>query len=119
MKRGPNPKPTPAQTIRIMLAIGHPILRDGLHRLLEAECGLKVIGEACDGAEAVNLARIDAVMNGEFWIDQELASKSPEPEPPDSDPADPSLVRSPRPKGPRTLPSQRLRWLAINGFHTW
>jgi DNA-binding NarL/FixJ family response regulator len=45
------------QTIRILIADDHPIFRDGLRRLLEAEPGLKVIGEACDGAEAVKLAR--------------------------------------------------------------
>jgi len=45
------------QTIRIVIADDHPIFRDGLRRLLEAEPGLKVIGEASDGAEAVKLAR--------------------------------------------------------------
>jgi DNA-binding NarL/FixJ family response regulator len=43
--------------IRILIADDHPIFRDGLRRLLEAEPGMKVIGEACDGAEAVKLAR--------------------------------------------------------------
>jgi DNA-binding NarL/FixJ family response regulator len=43
--------------IRIVIADDHPIFRDGLRRLLEAEPDLKVIGEACDGAEAVRLAR--------------------------------------------------------------
>lgn len=46
-----------SQTIRIVTADDHPIFRDGLRRLLEAEPGLKVVGEACDGAEAVKLAR--------------------------------------------------------------
>ena len=45
------------QPIRIVIADDHPIFRDGLRRLLEAEPDLKVIGEARDGAEAVNLAR--------------------------------------------------------------
>ena len=40
-----------------MIADDHPIFRDGLRRLLEAEPGLKVIGEACDGAEAVKMVR--------------------------------------------------------------
>ena len=39
------------QPIRIVIADDHPIFRDGLRRLLEAESGLKVIGEASDGAE--------------------------------------------------------------------
>jgi DNA-binding NarL/FixJ family response regulator len=46
-----------SQPIRIVIADDHPIFRDGLRRLLEAEPGLKVIGEAQDGAEAVRLAR--------------------------------------------------------------
>ena len=46
-----------SQPIRIVIADDHPIFRDGLRRLLEAESDLKVIGEACDGAEAVQLAR--------------------------------------------------------------
>jgi DNA-binding NarL/FixJ family response regulator len=45
------------QPIRIVIADDHPIFRDGLRRLLETEPDLKVIGEACDGAEAVKLAR--------------------------------------------------------------
>ncbi len=44
------------ENINILIADDHPIFRDGLRRLLEAE-GLKVIGEACDGAEAVRMAR--------------------------------------------------------------
>ena len=46
-----------SQPIRIVIADDHPIFRDGLRRLLEAEPGLKVLGEASDGAEAVRLAR--------------------------------------------------------------
>ncbi len=46
-----------SQTVRIVIADDHPIFRDGLRRLLETESDLKVIGEACDGAEAVKLAR--------------------------------------------------------------
>src|SRR2546427_11932769 len=45
------------QTVRIVIADDHPIFRDGLRRLLEAEPDLKVVGEACDGAEAVKLVR--------------------------------------------------------------
>jgi two-component system, NarL family, nitrate/nitrite response regulator NarL len=43
--------------IRIVVADDHPIFRDGLRRLLETESDLKVVGEACDGAEAVKLVR--------------------------------------------------------------
>jgi len=45
------------QSVRIVIADDHPIFRDGLRRLLETEPDLKVIGEACDGNEAVKLAR--------------------------------------------------------------
>ena len=37
---------------RVLLADDHTMLREGLRRSLEAE-GLDVIGEACDGEEAV------------------------------------------------------------------
>ena len=46
-----------SQPVRIVIADDHPIFRDGLRRLLEAESDLKVIGEACDGTEAVKMAR--------------------------------------------------------------
>jgi two-component system, NarL family, nitrate/nitrite response regulator NarL len=43
-------EPTP---IRVVIADDHPIFRDGLRRLLGAEPGFEVIGEAGDGHEAV------------------------------------------------------------------
>ena len=45
------------QPVRLVIADDHPIFRDGLRRLLEAEADLKVLGEASDGAEAVKLAK--------------------------------------------------------------
>src|SRR5436309_1065861 len=42
--------------VRILIADDHPIFRDGLRRLLQAE-GLHVVGEAPNGEEAVKLAR--------------------------------------------------------------
>jgi len=42
--------------IRILVADDHPIFRDGLRKLLEAEPDFRVIGEASDGQEAVKLA---------------------------------------------------------------
>jgi DNA-binding NarL/FixJ family response regulator len=44
-------------SIRILIADDHPIFRDGLRRLLETEPGLKVVGEASDGADAIKLTR--------------------------------------------------------------
>ncbi|HZR65016.1 MAG TPA: response regulator transcription factor [Terriglobales bacterium] len=46
-----------SQPVRILIADDHPIFRDGLKRLLESEGEFKVVGEACDGVEAVQLAR--------------------------------------------------------------
>src|SRR6266481_2131379 len=43
--------------IRILIADDHPIFRDGLKRLLESEREFKVVGEACDGVEAVSMVR--------------------------------------------------------------
>jgi len=42
---------------RILIADDHPIFRDGLRKLIEAEQGLSVVGEAADGEEAVKYAR--------------------------------------------------------------
>jgi two-component system, NarL family, nitrate/nitrite response regulator NarL len=46
-----------ANSIRILIADDHPIFRDGLRRLLEAEREFRVVGEAADGEQAVKLAR--------------------------------------------------------------
>lgn len=43
--------------IRILIADDHPIFRDGLKRLLESEPDLRVVGEACDGIEAIELVK--------------------------------------------------------------
>jgi DNA-binding NarL/FixJ family response regulator len=40
-----------------VIADDHPIFRDGLKRLLEAEAGFAVVGEASDGEEAVRQTR--------------------------------------------------------------
>jgi DNA-binding NarL/FixJ family response regulator len=45
------------KTTRIVIADDHPIFRDGLRKLLEAEPGLMVVGEAEDGAQATKLVR--------------------------------------------------------------
>ena len=48
--------PEAAHPVRILIADDHPIFRDGLRRLLEADPGLTVVGEAADGSEALKLA---------------------------------------------------------------
>lgn len=47
----------PYGVVRIVVADDHPIFRDGLRRLLEAERGFQVIGEAGDGLEALRLVQ--------------------------------------------------------------
>jgi two-component system nitrate/nitrite response regulator NarL len=46
-----------SEVIRVAIADDHPILREGLRRLLEDEGGFEVVGQASDGLEAVRLAR--------------------------------------------------------------
>jgi DNA-binding NarL/FixJ family response regulator len=43
--------------IRILIADDHPIVRDGLRRLLETEKDFTVVGQAPDGREAVKMVR--------------------------------------------------------------
>ena len=44
-------------SIRVAIADDHALVRAGFRALIEAEPGLEVVGEAADGAEAVDLAR--------------------------------------------------------------
>jgi DNA-binding NarL/FixJ family response regulator len=44
-------------TVRILVVDDHPIVRQGLKTLLEGHTGWEVIGEASDGAEALEKAR--------------------------------------------------------------
>ncbi|MGB7135413.1 MAG: response regulator transcription factor [Acidobacteriaceae bacterium] len=43
--------------IRILIADDHPLFRDGLRRLLQAEPGFEVVGESADGDGILALAR--------------------------------------------------------------
>jgi DNA-binding NarL/FixJ family response regulator len=43
--------------IRVAIADDHALVRAGFRALIEAEPGLEVVGEAADGAEAIELAR--------------------------------------------------------------
>ena len=42
-------------TIDIVISDAHPIFREGLRKLLEAEPGLRIVGEAADGKETVRV----------------------------------------------------------------
>jgi DNA-binding NarL/FixJ family response regulator len=47
---------TTTVTVRILLVDDHPIVRQGLKTILEGHSGWEVVGEAADGAEAVEKA---------------------------------------------------------------
>jgi DNA-binding NarL/FixJ family response regulator len=47
---------TAPDTIRLLLADDHPVVRDGLRGMFSGAPGFEVVGEAADGAEAVALA---------------------------------------------------------------
>lgn len=44
-------------TIRILIADDHPMMRRGLSALIISETGLELVGEAADGIEAIQMAR--------------------------------------------------------------
>jgi len=45
------------ETIRVLIADDHPIVREGLRTILGFQEGVEVVGEASDGQEAVDLAQ--------------------------------------------------------------
>jgi DNA-binding NarL/FixJ family response regulator len=45
----------PQSTIDIVISDSQPIFREGLRKLLEAEPGLRIVGEAADGEETVRI----------------------------------------------------------------
>lgn len=50
------PGPEGSKKIRVLIADDHPIVRDGLRRLLELEDDIEVVGEAADGRQAIDLS---------------------------------------------------------------
>jgi NarL family two-component system response regulator LiaR len=75
------------EPISVLLADDHPVVRQGLRTLLELQEDIELVGEACDGAEAVALAEallpdvvlIDLVMPGIDGVDalRRIRSASP------------------------------------------
>jgi DNA-binding NarL/FixJ family response regulator len=73
--------------IRIVIADDHTILRDGLKQLLAAQHDVQVVGEACDGFEALKLVRerdfdmllLDLSMPGKAGMDliKQIRSEKP------------------------------------------
>jgi DNA-binding NarL/FixJ family response regulator len=45
------------ETIRLVIADDHPVVRDGLRAMLDTQPDIDVVGEASTGAEAVSMAR--------------------------------------------------------------
>lgn len=74
-------------TARVLIADDHPIVRDGVRRVLEARPDFTVVAEAADGvtaveravAEQVDLAVLDVAMPGISGLQaaRELAARSP------------------------------------------
>ncbi|MFC4056722.1 response regulator [Planomonospora corallina] len=48
---------TAGNPIRLLIADDHPIVRDGIRGMFTGDPGFEVLGEAADGAQAVELAR--------------------------------------------------------------
>ncbi len=46
-----------SETIRVLIADDHAVVRKGLHALIKTEPGMEIIGEADNGRDAVRLAR--------------------------------------------------------------
>lgn len=53
----------PAQIIRVLLVDDHPVVRSGLRALLEGLDGVRVVGEAADGAEALDMVTASRQQN--------------------------------------------------------
>ena len=53
----PQPKETKRTTVRLLIADDHPIVRDGLKKLLQLEEDFEVVGEAGDGREVLDKVR--------------------------------------------------------------
>ena len=53
----PDPAADNPKIIRVILADDHPVVRNGIHRLLDREVDIRVIGEARDGEETMAMVK--------------------------------------------------------------
>ncbi|MBI1895296.1 MAG: response regulator transcription factor [Acidobacteria bacterium] len=53
----PDPPATEKKAIRVVLADDHPIVRDGLRKLLSLEDDIEIVGEAADGREVLQIVQ--------------------------------------------------------------
>jgi len=69
--------------IRVLIADDHPIVRDGLNKLLSLEEDVQVVGEACDGCEVLDkVQELDPV-----WLVALRGTERPRATPSDISPA--------------------------------
>lgn len=66
--------PTPARTLRIVVADDHPSIRENLRYLLNAELGFVVVGVAKDGQDALRL--VHATRPDVLVLDSEMRDVS-------------------------------------------
>lgn len=62
------------QTVRVLIADDHRIVRECVSRFLEAQGGFAVVGKASDGAEVVEMAK--ALRPDVVLIDHEMPQKN-------------------------------------------
>lgn len=75
--------------IRVVIADDHPVVRDGLRRILEIEPDIEIVGEAASGADAIAVAQklqpdvllLDLMMPGVSGLEALRASQAQEPVP--------------------------------------
>ncbi len=62
--------PGPQKPIRVVVADDHPSVRVGIRRLLERASDIVIVGEASDGAQALNL--VEALLPDILLLDVEM-----------------------------------------------
>jgi DNA-binding NarL/FixJ family response regulator len=55
--RAPAPRAAPLTPMRVLVADDHAVVRSSFRRLLDAQAGIEVVGEAANGREAVDASR--------------------------------------------------------------